>query len=72
MEKERERLARRRKGETACNHTSRPVSSTDIDVKVLKSISIVSFYTPFHVAGLKDTVDDGQGLRSWVVDTLRQ
>ena len=48
MEKERDRMARRRRGETACNHNSqdRPVSSTDVDVKVpitFQSMLIVRF-----------------------------
>jgi len=37
MEKERDRLAaRRRKGETGCSHSTqeRPVSSAEVDVKV--------------------------------------
>ena len=58
MEKERDRVARRRrKGESACSHNSqeKPTPSADIDVKVPKtvqSMSIVRFNMTFCVAGL--------------------
>ena len=55
MEKERDRVAaRRRKGETGCSHSSqeRPTSSADVDVKVPNNTDCLFLYNVFHVAGL--------------------
>ena len=51
MEKERDRTARRRRrGETACSHSSQegPASSTDVEVKVTKESISAFVFIPFY------------------------
>ena len=51
MEKERDRTARRRRrGETACSHSSQEgaASSTDVEVKVTKGSISAFVFIPFY------------------------